>query len=378
MLDAVWRFLLRPILFRLPPERSHRLTMRLFSLLMKVPGCRRLTTAFFRVNDPCLRVRRFGIEFQNPVGLAAGFDKDAKWVDSLQVLGFGFIEVGTLTAKLQQGNPEPRVFRLPADEALLNRMGSPNQGAAAAAIRLEGQPIRGVLGINIGKTASVPNESAPADYLTSFECLYPFASYFVLNVSSPNTPGLRKLQAREYLEPILKALMDRNETIVRFQKEQRKPILVKVSPDMDDAQRDDLVDLCIELRLDGIVVANTTTSREGLTTKSLQELGDGGISGGPLTERARALVAAVYRRTRGRLPIIGVGGIMTEEDAWQMIRAGASLVQVYSGLVYRGPGFVAAINRHLARRLAECGKASIEDVIGEASVSSPFLERVAS
>jgi dihydroorotate dehydrogenase len=246
-------------------------------------------------------------------------------------------------------------------------MGSPNRGAAAAAARLARRPTKAILGVNIGKSASVANESAHLDYLTSFEHLYPFASYFTLNISSPNTPGLRDLQARESLAVLLGALMERNATLARSRNERPKPLLVKIAPDLNETQLADLVDLCLDLRVDGIIVANTTTARDGLRTPeaTVRSLGAGGISGRPLTERSRALVAAVYRQVQGSLPIIGVGGIMCEEDAWQMIRAGASLVQVYSGLIYGGPGFVAAINRYLAKRLRECGK-TIEEVVGEA------------
>jgi dihydroorotate dehydrogenase len=364
-----WRMLMRPFLFCFPAEFTHNWTMWLFSWLMAIPPCRWLVTAFFRVRDPRLQVHQFGFEFPNPVGLAAGLDKDATWCNALQALGFGFIEVGTLTAQAQPGNSKPRLYRLKADQALLNRMGFNNDGAADAARHLASRAPQTILGINIGKSKNVPNESAAADYLDSFERLYPFAAYFALNVSSPNTPGLRDLQTREALAGLLRVLTERNATLAHARKERLKPLLVKIAPDLDQGQLDDIVELCKEYRLAGIIVANTTTSRTGLKTpvSDLQAMGAGGISGRPLTERARALVAAVYRRTQGTLPIIGVGGIMTEEDAWQMIRAGASLIQVYTGLIYGGPGFVAAINRHLLRRLAECGKKSIEDVVGEAS-----------
>jgi dihydroorotate dehydrogenase len=366
--NFVWRFVLRP-LFWLSAENAHNKTMKAFSWLMKVPGLHWLTSAFFRVNDPRLHVRRFGLEFPNPVGLAAGMDKNAKWHDDLQALGFGFIEVGTITARPQPGKPEPRIFRLPKDKALLNRMGSPNDGAEAVAARFAARPPQTILGINIGKTTATPNEDAANDYRTSFEHLYPFAGYFVLNVSSPNTPGLRKLQASESLKPILRMLMDRNKTLACERNESPKPILVKIAPDLDEQQLNAIVDLCVELRLDGIIVANTTISREGLTTPEpeIRAAGDGGISGQPLTRRSRHLVATVYRRTQGALPIIGVGGIMTADDAWQMIRAGACLIQVHSGLVYGGPGFVATINRYMARQLGKRGIASVEDVVGEAS-----------
>lgn len=368
-----WRVFLRPLLFRFSAEYAHRFTLRMYAWLLKVPGCRSLCTRLFRVDDPRLHVRRFGVAFPNPVGLSAGMDKNAEWCSAFRTLGFGFIEVGTVTAQPQDGNPQPRIFRLKADLALLNRMGSPNEGAAAVAARLERRPPQGIIGVNIGKTARVPNESAAADYLASFERLYPHAAYIVLNISSPNTPGLRRLQATEFLGPILRTLIDRNAALALARNEPPRPLLVKIAPDLDAAQLDEIVDLCIELHLGGIIVANTTTSRDGLRTPpgEVQALGDGGISGRPLTERARALVATVYRKVGKALPIIGVGGIMTEEDAWQMLRAGASLIQLHSGLIYQGPGFVAAINRHLIKRLAERGSSTLEDVIGEASQHAP-------
>jgi dihydroorotate dehydrogenase len=367
--SLAWRWVARPILFCFDAEGSHNFAKGCFSRLMKVPGFRWLTAALFRVEDPRLRVCRLGLAFPNPVGLAAGLDKNAEWFGPLLTLGFGFVEVGTLTAQAQAGNPRPRVFRLRADRAVLNRMGSNNGGAAAAAERLAHRPAHSILGVNIGKSASVSNDRAAPDYLASFEALYPHASYFAINVSSPNTPGLRDLQAKESLSVLLRALADRNVDLARSRKEAPRPILVKIAPDLGDRDLEDLLDLCVSLRVDGIIVANTTTSREGLLTPAeyVQSLGAGGISGAPLTQRSRALVAAVYRKTRGQLPIIGVGGVMAGEDAWEMIRAGASLVQVHTGLIYNGPGFIASIKRHLLKRLSEHGKASIEEVIGTAS-----------
>jgi dihydroorotate dehydrogenase len=370
--NLVWYFL-RPLLFFFFPsaENAHNYTMNAFSWLMNLRFARWLTTIAFRVIDPRLKVQKFGIDFPNPVGLSAGMDKSAKWYDDLLALGFGFIEVGTITAKSQGGNQSPRIFRLPKDQALLNRMGSPNDGAEAVAVRLAARPPRAILGINIGKSTDTLFEDAKNDYRASFECLYPFADYFVLNVSSPNTPGLRKLQASEYLKPILSLLIDRSVALARERNEQRKPILVKIAPDLEGHQLNEIVDLCGELELDGIIVANTTTSRNELNSpaEEIRAKGEGGISGRPLTRRSRNLVAAVYRRTQGNLPIIGVGGIMTREDAWEMIRAGASLIQVYSGLVYSGPGFVAAINRYIVKQLSERKLSSIAEVVGEASES---------
>lgn len=377
----LWRCGLRPLLFALDAERAHHLTHTWSTRLLKVPGCRRLAARFFRVEDARLRVRRFGLDFPNPVGLAAGLDKNADWFDALRVLGFGFLEVGTLTGQEQPGNLRPRLFRLPADRALLNRMGFNNKGAAAAAAHLAGQTSLPILGINIGKTASVPLELAAHDYLASLEHLHPYAGYFAINVSSPNTPGLRALQGREALAGLLRVLMERNRALAQIRQEKPKPVLVKIAPDLEEQQLDDLVSLCREQQVDGLIVANSTIARDGLRTPQAQVdgLGQGGISGGPLTQRARALVAAVYRKTGGELPIIGVGGVLSGEDAWQMIRAGASLVQVYTGLIYNGPGFVAEIERHLLRRLAEAGKTSIEEVIGEQAgrLDAPLAQKPA-
>jgi dihydroorotate dehydrogenase len=369
LLAWFWRRLARPVLFRIDAERTHNFSGRVFSCLVKIPGVAHGIAACFRVDDPRLRVRRFGFEFPNPIGLAAGMDKNAEWFSAFKTLGFGFLEVGTLTAQAQPGNPKPRIFRLPGDRALINRMGFPNKGAAAAAKVLAHVSKRPILGINIGKSAAVPLESAPADYLESFERLHPYASYFTINVSSPNTVGLRNLQATGALSGLLGALMQKNESLARSRGEELKPVLVKIAPDLDDDQLRSIAELCSELRVAGMIVANTTTARQGLTTSAedVVKAGEGGLSGAPLTNPARDLVSKLYRLSQGAIPIIGVGGIMSGEDAWEMIRAGASLVQVYTGFIYGGPGFVASINRHLLHRLSESGKASIEDVIGEAT-----------
>ena len=366
-----WRSLVRPVLFSVNAEKTHEQTGHFFSRMTTIPGLSQLATATFRVDDPRLRVTRFGLQFPNPVGLAAGMDKNAEWFGALATLGFGFLEVGTLTAQAQTGNPKPRIFRLPRDKALINRMGSPNKGAAAAAEFLSHVAKLPILGINIGKSAAVPLESAAGDYLESFERLFPYARYFTLNISSPNTVGLRKLQATEALSALLGELMQKNQSLAQSRSCEPKPILVKIAPDLADDELADIVKLCGNLQIAGLIVAITTTARLGLKTseQAVQSVGAGGLSGAPLTKRSRELVAKVYRLSQGAIPIIGVGGIMSGEDAWEMIRAGASLIQVYTGFIYGGPGFVASINRHLLKRLAESGKASIEEVIGEASRS---------
>jgi dihydroorotate dehydrogenase len=362
--------LIRPLLFSLDAERAHRLSLRLFASAMRVRLLRRLTQRLFQCDDPRLRVHCFGIDFPTPVGLAAGFDKDAEYFDALAALGFGFIEVGTLTAQAQPGNPRPRLFRLPADRALVNRMGFNNQGSAAAAAALSQKDARPLfpIGINIGRSKLVPNEEAVDDYLASFERLFPFGRYFVVNVSSPNTPGLRELQERGPLTVLLRALTEKNGELAGRHGVEPRPILLKIAPDLTEYQVADIVSLTQEVPIAGLVATNTTIRREGLRTppRRLAALGPGGLSGAPLTQRSRCLVAELYRLTQGRLPIVGVGGIMSSEDAWQMIRAGASLVQVYTGFVYGGPGFVKSIHHHLLRRLAQSGKHSFDEVVGEA------------
>jgi dihydroorotate dehydrogenase len=368
--------LIRPLLFALDAERAHHLSMRLFGGAMRLGPLRRLTGRLLRTDDPRLRVRHFGINFPSPVGLAAGFDKDAEYFEALHALGFGFIEVGTLTGQPQPGNPRPRLFRLPADGALINRMGFNNKGSAAAAVALSKKEDAArfpILGVNIGRSKVVPNEEAVSDYLASFERLFPFGHYFVVNVSSPNTPGLRELQERGPLTALLRALAERNAELAARHHTEPRPILLKIAPDLTEHQVAAIVEMTREVPIAGLVATNTTVSRDGLRTPPARvaAVGAGGLSGAPLTVRSRAMVADLYRRTGGRLPIVGVGGIMSGEDAWQMIRAGASLVQVYTGFVYGGPGFVRSIHSHLLRRLAESGKGSLDEVVGEAQASYP-------
>ncbi len=360
--------LIRPLLFRLDAERAHHLSMSAFSSLMAFAPLRRLAVRSLRVDDPRLRVRRFGIDFPGPVGLAAGFDKNAEWFDALDALGFGFVEVGTLTGQAQPGNPTPRLFRLPEDHALLNRMGFNNKGSEAAAAALAQRTIRPVLGVNVGKSKVVPNEEAAGDYLASFERLFLHGRYFVVNVSSPNTPGLRELQERGPLTALLRAVDDKNQELAARHGVAAKPVLLKIAPDLNDHQLSAIVEMTRAVPVAGLVATNTTVSREGLKTpaRQVEALGAGGLSGAPLTVRSRTMVADLYRRTGGRLPIVGVGGVMSGEDAWQMIRHGASLVQVYTGFVYGGPAFVRDVHRHLLRRVEESGLASIEDAVGTA------------
>ncbi|MFT5301381.1 MAG: dihydroorotate dehydrogenase [Mariniblastus sp.] len=368
----LWQSLARPILFCLPAERAHYLSMGAFKTLLAPGLVARMFRSRHEVVDSSLETTVFGVDFKNPVGLAAGFDKDARWFPQLASLGFGHVEVGTITGKPQDGNPKPRLFRLSADKALVNRMGFNNGGCDAAAKRLantrKARPTD-VLGVNIGKTKVVPVEDATQDYLFSFERLYTYADYFTVNVSSPNTPGLRTLQNREPLIELLSAITHLNQTLAADHECKRKPVLLKIAPDVTDEQLQDIISILQEVKLDGIIATNTTLSRADLSTpdSDVEAIGNGGLSGQPLTARSRQVVSTLYQSLRGEIPIIGVGGIMTGEDAWQMILAGADLVQVYTGFIYGGPATVRNINRHLVKRLKENGWDSIQQAVGQST-----------
>jgi dihydroorotate dehydrogenase len=358
--------MLRPLLFKVPAETAHHLANGILGAAMLTAPARAVSRALLDVRDPALEVERFGIRFPNPVGLAAGFDKSGEHFNALGALGFGFVEIGTVTALAQPGNPLPRLFRLPADRALLNRMGFNNPGAEAVARRLRRTAIEPVLGINLGKSKVTPLEDATADYLRSLELLEPFARYVVVNVSSPNTPGLRTLQDARPLRGLLSAMRSRAAELASYRRETPKPILLKIAPDLTDEQVDEAVGIAVDEGIAGIIATNTTVSREGLRTgaERVAAMGAGGISGGPVRRRAREVVARVWKTSGGRLPIVGVGGIFTADDAWEMIRAGASLVQVYTGFVYGGPEMVRDINRGLLARLRRDGLGSITQAVG--------------
>ena len=365
----LWQSIVRPLLFCLSAERAHYFSMGAFKLMLTPGLTRRLFRWHYRVPNPALQSQVFGIDFDNPVGLAAGFDKDARWFPELASLGFSHIEVGTITGQAQPGNPLRRLFRLPADKAIINRMGFNNSGSDAAARRLattrKSSP-GDVLGVNIGKTKMVPVEEATQDYLLSFERLFSFGDYFTINVSSPNTPGLRTLQNREPLIELLTAITTLNRELANDHDCQPKPLLLKIAPDVTDPQLKDIVSILREVSLDGIIATNTTLSRFDLNTPSTQvdAIGDGGLSGAPLTLRSRQIVGQLYDELEGDIPIIGVGGIMTGEDAWQMILSGASLVQIYTGFIYGGPTTVREINRFIANQLKRHGFATIADAVG--------------
>lgn len=338
--------LLRPLLFLLNAEQAHRLTLWALRVAGAVPGVKWLLARCYSVRHPALRRQVFGLDFPNPVGLAAGFDKNAEVYSSLAALGLGFVEVGTITPRPQPGNPRPRLFRLCRDRAIVNRMGFNNQGMECAIARLRRRR-RTIVGANIGKNTATPLADSSGDYLRVFRNLYQYVDYFVVNVSCPNVGGLAALQNKRELIEILGPLFE-----FRRGQSQYRPILLKISPDLSDRAIDEVTDVMIETALDGIVAVNTTTSREGLRTpaSTLERIGAGGLSGAPLTRRAIEVVRRVHDRCGGRYPIIGVGGIMTVDDAVAMLDAGASLIQVYSGLIYNGPGFVRSICRELIAR----------------------------
>jgi dihydroorotate dehydrogenase len=348
---------LRRVLFLLPAERSHTLVFgALRAATAGAPGRRRLRR-LLAPTDPVLATQVFGVSFPGPLGLAAGFDKDGTGLHAWGALGFGFAEVGTVTAHPQPGNPPPRLFRLPADRALLNRMGFNNCGAGPLASRLARHRPDVPIGVNIGKSRSTPPERAAEDYRTSARLLGPLASYLVVNVSSPNTPGLRDLQATAALRPILAAVLEETST----------PVLVKIAPDLADSDIDDIADLAVELGVAGIVATNTTVSRAGLAAPGVDALGPGGISGPPLARRATEVLRRLYDRVGDRLVLIGVGGIETADDAWERITAGASLLQGYTGFVYGGGRWAKDVHDGIARRLHEGGFASLSEAVGSAT-----------
>ena len=360
--------LLRPLLFQMHAETAHVLTATALERLLATSAVRSAVRQRFVVEDPALQVERWGISFPNPVGLAAGFDKAGTSFNALGALGFGFVEIGTVTALPQPGNPRPRLFRLPEDAALLNRMGFNNPGADAVAERLRNTSIEPVLGINLGKSKATPLDEATSDYLRSLELLERFARYVVVNVSSPNTPGLRSLQDAEPLRNLLRMLIRRAAELAAARGGTARPLLLKIAPDLSEGQIDEVTDIAVGEGAAGIVAVNTTVSRDGLRTRAdrVAALGTGGISGSPLREPAREVISRIYRRTGGSLLIIGAGGVFDAEDAWEHIRAGACLVQLYTGLIYGGPATVRNINQGLARILRREGLRSLDEAVGSA------------
>lgn len=360
----IYKRLVRPLLFRADPEASHERVLALLERAQRSPFLKDMVGAWCTYHDPRLRVECFGLSFPNPIGLAAGFDKDARVIQILPNLGFGFVEIGTVTARAQLGNPKPRIFRLPQDRALINRLGFNNSGAMAVAERLEqlGKPSV-PLGVNIGKSRDVGIDEAVSDYLYSFEKLFRFADYFVVNVSSPNTPGLRQLQDRERLEELLTAVAKANEKHARDLKMNQRPILVKIAPDLSWEQLDDVLSVAESTRVAGIIATNTTIGREGLLAPGSVVSEPGGLSGASLTKRSNEIIAYISQHTEGKLPIIGVGGVFSTEDVYAKLKAGASVVQTYTGFIYEGPSMMKRINRDLVKKLERTGAKNLSELV---------------
>ena len=341
----MYKFFIRPILFRFNPEFAHQLTMRCLRLLRKLPLARNLVRFFYKRNYPSLEREVFGIRFPNPVGLAGGLDKNADSYNELSHFGFGFIEIGSLTPKAQPGNPKPRLFRLTKDQALINRMGINNKGVLQAIRNLKTNRPQVIIAANIAKnTTSETQEQVSRDYDYAFSMLYEFVDFFVVNVSCPNVEGLTSLQDISYLSDIMDVILDKRMNMAAY-----KPILIKISPDISHAQVDEILDYAMRNGVDGIIAGNTTRSRDGLTTspQKVEAIGKGGLSGAPLYEKSLAMVRYLAGKTEGKLPIIGTGGIMTPEQAREMLAAGASLIEIYTGFIYEGPGFPRKILKYL-------------------------------
>ena len=357
---------MRPILFRLPPETVHELALRALTLFLGSPTVRKFV-AGRTASLPFGKLERFGLTFRNPVGLAAGFDKNGTAARSLAALGFGFIEVGSVTSEPQPGNPRPRLFRLPRDRALINRAGFNNCGAAKLAEHIRSARPDCVLGVNIGKSRRVAIEDAIPDYLQTLDAVYDVADYIAINVSSPNTPNLRELQRPELLVSLVKSLQEHNrEFASKYGLTEPKPLLLKIAPDLTEAEVESIVEVALGNDIAGIIATNTTIARAGLQTRREQvdTCGAGGLSGAPLQQRANEVIALIHRLTRGALPIIGVGGVFTAEDAWAKICAGASLIQLYTGFIYEGPSVARRINEGLAEILTREGFHSLDDARG--------------
>lgn len=341
---SMYKSFLRKTLFRLNAEQAHNFSFGFLKVVFQLPFAKSLFYGAYNLNHPSLEREVFGIKFKNPVGLAAGFDKNAKLFNEFSFMGFGSIEIGTVTPKPQAGNEKPRLFRLPQDNALINRMGFNNDGVKKVARRLKSRYTSVVIGGNIGKNKVTPNENALDDYLICLNELYDVVDYFTVNVSSPNTPGLRELQEKEPLTKLLQALKDEAAT-----KYKAKPILLKIAPDLTDSQLDDIVEIVIATGVDGIIATNTTIDRSGLQTdkSEVEEIGAGGLSGKPLTNRSTEVIRYLHEKSLGSVPIVGVGGIHSAEDALEKLEAGASLVQLYTGFVYEGPALVKKINQKI-------------------------------
>lgn len=349
----VYKSILKPLLFTKNPESAHHFTFSWIKRTFNLPIVKSVIQSSFRYEHPLLEREILGLKFKNPIGLAAGFDKDAKLIDEMAMLGFGFIEIGTLTPKPQEGNPLPRLFRLPQDQALINRMGFNNGGVQEAVQRLKSRKTGILIGGNIGKNKVTPNETALEDYIICLDTLHPYVDYFVVNVSSPNTPNLRELQEKEPLKKLLLGVKEANE-----EHQNPKPILLKIAPDLTVGQLDDIVEIIMETGIDGVIATNTTIDRSMLTTsaKEVESIGAGGLSGKVLAKRSTEVIRYLYKQSNGSFPIIGVGGIFSAQDAIDKLEAGASLIQVYSGMIYEGPSLVKQIKKGLVKYYQQAKK----------------------
>ena len=337
--------LLKNTLFLLPAEKAHTLTMYLLKLSFKIPVIKSIILNLFKVNSKKIEKKLWGITFPNPVGLAAGFDKNANYLDELSCFGFGFIEIGTVTPLPQAGNPKPRLFRLISDEAIINRMGFNNEGVKSVVKQLKNRPKNLIIGSKIGKNKNTPNEKASAYYITCFDELFDYVDYFVINVSSPNTPNLRELQDKKPLTALIKAVQERNKL-----KKKSKPLLLKIAPDLSDDQLIDILNICDDTQLDGLIATNTTLSRTLLKEQpeSIKKMGAGGLSGLPLADRSTEVIKFLRSKNK-KIPIIGVGGIGDVSRALEKIDAGANMIQIYSGFVFQGPSLIKKINEALIK-----------------------------
>jgi dihydroorotate dehydrogenase len=365
--EVLYKKLIRPLLFIGDPENTHEHALALLSKMTPLEG---VLEQIFSVQDPRLRVKFDSLTFPNPVGLAGGFDKNGVAVRTIAGFGFGFMEIGAVTALAQPGNPKPRLYRLPEDQALINRLGFNNEGAAAIAQRLRalrerGKPLKIPLGINLGRSKIVETKDAVADFLSAFDTLFSFGDFFTLNVSSPNTPQLRDLQEKNLLQGLLQAIQERNRDLAARAGVKPKPILVKIAPDMEFSQADDIIEVALAEKISGLIATNATAFlRETLTSGSKEP---GGLSGKPLKSLATSFVRHLYRAVSGKLPIIGVGGIFSADDAYEKIKAGATAVQIYTGFVYEGPAAVKRINQGLIRLMERDGYRSIAEAVGQKS-----------
>ena len=343
----MYKLLVRPLLFSFDPEWVHYFTLNALRLLNKIPFSSWLFRKIYSYQNSSLEKELFGIKFKNPVGLAAGFDKNGKYIKEMSNLGFGFIEIGTITPKPQPGNPKKRLFRVQNDLAIINRLGINNDGNILCAERLKKNNSDVVIGGNIGKNTTTSNEKADTDYIQNFEILHQYVDYFVLNVSCPNVSNFTKLQEVEFLKKLIPQLKKINST-----KPKKKPILIKISPDLNQDQLDETIDLILSENLDGIIATNTTTSRNNLKTNKskIEKIGNGGLSGEPLKNKSTEVIRYISKKTNGNLPIIGVGGIMNPKDALDKIKAGADLIQLYTGFIYEGPSIVKKINQYLSKK----------------------------